>query len=118
MADHRFDGAASSEPAPFARLHAALAEARQVDDGLADPFRISLVTLVAVGALGSPTDDSRHLPECSLESMAVERVVVQRFDSHHPVVPGGGDHRDLAAELVLLMGLTLGDAFHLGGWRL
>jgi len=117
MADHRFDGVAPLEPAPLASLHAALAAVRQVDGSIAYPFRVSLVDLVTVSGLRVPTDQPQHLPERAFQGVPVKGIGVQRLDTDYPIAPGGGDYRYLAAELVLLVGLAFGDAFHLGSMQ-
>lgn len=70
-----------------------------------------MVSLIAVCVLGLTAEQSRHLLERALESLAGKGIIVQRFDADNPVVAGVGDHRDLAAELIL-MGLSLSNAFH------
>ena len=56
---------------------------------------------------------SRHLLRLfdgPLERVSVARVAVKRPDPDHPVLLRRGDHRDLAAELVLFVRLPLRDA--------
>jgi len=49
------------------------------------------------------------------QGVAVKGIPVKGIDRQNPVFDGTGDHGHLAAELVALVGLALGDAFHLRG---
>ena len=74
MADHRLDGASSLEPAPLARLHAALAPGCQLHTGVAQLLRVPFVALVAIGIPGLPADQALDLVKGTLEGVAVKRV--------------------------------------------
>ena len=82
--------------------------------GVAELFRVALVTFVTIGVAGLPANRMFNLPQRPLKLVAVNRIVMQGFDANDPVVFGGGRHQHLAAELALLVCLTLGDALHLG----
>lgn len=88
-----------------------------MDGGIAYLFRVALVALVTIGVLRVPPDQPQHLPECSLEGVSVKGIGMQRLDADHPIVPEGGDNRNLKAELVRLVGLAPGDSFHLGSMQ-
>lgn len=115
VTDDRLDAAPSSVPFPFAGLHALSFLVGQVNLGTTQHCRCSLVPFVAVSMLGTPASDALCLMQRVLECVAVIRVAVDGLYSHDPTVFRGADQRNLAAELVLLVGLALGDAFNFRG---
>ena len=114
VADNRLDAASSSVPLPFAGLHALLFLVGQMNLGIAEYCRCSLVAFVAVSMLWPPAGDGLRLVERVLEGMSVVRVAVDGLDTDDPAILRGADQGDLAAEFVLLVGLPLGDALYFG----
>lgn len=114
VADDRLDAATPSVPFPFAGRHALLFLVGQVDCGFVEHCRRSLVSLVAVSVLGPPPGNDFCLIKRFLEGVTVVRIAVDGLNTDDPAIPGGADQGNLATELVLLVGLSLGNALDFG----
>lgn len=86
VADDRLDAASSSVPLPFAGFHALPFLVGQMNLGVAEYCRCTLVPFVAVGMLWPPAGDGLRLVECFFESVTVVRIAVDGLDSDDPAV--------------------------------
>jgi hypothetical protein len=109
VGDDRLDRRPALEPPPDRRV----LPPRQVNAHLRKILGRAAVSAINERVADLPPGELLRLLDGPFECVPVVGIAVKRADSDHPVLLRRGDHRDLAAELVFLVGLPLGDALGL-----